>query len=193
MVSSNLKIRIWIVTGSVITCLVLWTICYRYVTGYYPIPEIVRRLHYINMLCENDDVSLKVILIDEKFLLNKKGYVATAAIEGAEPLVYCLGASFEGLLPMDYAFKGQVLLEIEKDRNVIYSRVIKGTEANSYAFGEDHKPYGINGFDIHTLPFYIAHKKYQNSIVRVTVTEEDLGMYDHIDSVTISLYPILRE
>lgn len=184
---SNSQKRIWAVIGLFTVCFILWTACYRLITGYYPIPCIFRQFYYID-----SEAKVKVFLLDKNFQLNKKGSIATAKIEGGEPVFYCLGTVIEGLLPMDYSYKGQLLLEIVKDHKVIYSFVAKDVETVCYSFRKDGTAQGINGYEFHTLPLQIAHKKYQGATIRVTVIEEDLEMYGYTDSVSISLYPQLR-
>lgn len=176
------------------TCIFLvavsaWAICYKTITGYYPILSDLSWFYYV----VTPDVDLKATNIDSDFVFDKKGYVAVAEIKHAIPLTYQLVAGFENDLPIDFVYKGKILIELSKDNKILYSEIVEKTVKSYYSIGEDRRPSGIRGFAFTAFPFIIAHKKYINSTIKVTVINEDTTIHEYIESAKLSLLPSLGE
>lgn len=163
---------------------------YRCLRGYWPIPELLKRLYYIT---QNQEQKLDTITIDRDFRFFEKGYsCSTKIISNSCPLPHFVILDFQNTkkkIPVDYVFKGKIQFEFIRENKTVLIQEIK--QVKNVIRYENQKPSYTYCFNLTRIPFPLAGKTYNGLTVKVTVIEPDEYLREHADAAIMVLSPDL--
>ena len=145
--------------------------------GYYPIPEIVRRMYYVNKICNNKKTGLQHFKLANNFKVNQKGYFINCSITNMSILSQNMDLFFNNFtnIPPNFFINGKYQIEVFNNNNKqIYYTIAKQMESLN-EHGNDGRPKRTYGITFDTLPMFISG--YKNVDLKVTVLEPCTNLF----------------
>jgi hypothetical protein len=178
-------------------------ILYRLANGFWPVPEVVRKMYYASKIDGSIPYDM-VLIIDEGFLFDKKGYsLEYDFLYSLKPLAYCLTLEFDNV-PLDipkeqvlnshsfttdkYNFSGKIKVELYDDES--RSLLLEATDIYSKLSFKEEEGFIKLTYDLGEIPYGLLSKK--NKRLKVTVVEGDGELAKYGKSANLLLVPDLR-
>ena len=160
--------------------------------GYYPTPEIVRRIYYINKSDNNEETGLKHFKLADNFKVNQKGYFINCSITNMPLLSQNLDLFFNNFtnMPPNFSINGKYQIEVFNNNKLIYKTITKKMKSLN-KHGNDRRPKCTYGIIFDTLPMFISG--YKNVDLKVTVLEPCTNLFyiQYITNNQLHLVPDL--
>jgi len=169
---------------SLLTCISV----FRYVRGYYPIPQILRKLYLVNKWQE-----VNRIIIEKKFKLCQEGYCLEKTFSSPYFLPHYITFgidNFTNKIPIDYEYKGKLKIELIRKNKIVYTETVENL-TNRFKY-ENGKALYTSYFVAAKIPFPLKGKRYENIRIRVVVLKVDPELLNYIDSAELRLFPDLK-
>ena len=154
--------------------------------GYYPIPEIARRIYYVNKLCDNEETGLKHFILADNFKVNQKNYFILCSITNMSLLSQNIDLLFNNFtnIPPNFFIDGKYQIEVFNNNKQIYHTIAKQME-NINEYGTNRQPKCTYGITFETLPMFITG--YKNVDLKITVLEPCTNLF-YIQYITNNLF-----
>ena len=174
-----------------IVCAILLAIAailflHRTVKGYFPMPQGIRRLLYAAL----DNTGHKTRLVEDHFLLNKKGFQKTYDLDLKFIDTYTIGILRESdYFPGEFRYKGKIQADFYANGNKLFTKISDSSTTNYFFIICDMKsdPWktailkiGLIDFDV-----LINGKFYPDMTVTITVLEEDENLIPFQEDVKL--------
>ena len=152
--------------------IILFIFVYRIKMGYYPIPEIIRRMYYQN----SEETNLNTFHLSDNFKVNQKKYFIDCSITNMSLLSQNLNLYFNNFsnMPPDFLINGKYQIEVFNNNKRIYNIIANQMESiNKY--GKDGRAKFTYGIIFETLPMFISG--YKNVDLKITVLEPFTNLF----------------